>query len=152
MISIITTRKKPHEPHTERQNHSVANCLRAVVGRSLLMLPMAMTSAVAQLLLAKQAIRIVVAFAAGADRFLRPALCEQLTAKFGVPAIVENKPGAGAIIARDCGRRRRMATSPLMTTSARFGRTACCTASCRMTWTSIIARGFFPSGPLGGRA
>jgi hypothetical protein len=62
----------------------------------------------------------------GFDRFLRPALCEQLTAVW-VPAIVENKPGAGAIIAIETVAAGWLHAA--MTTSARFGRTACCTAA-----------------------
>jgi hypothetical protein len=62
------------------------------------MLPMAMTSAVAQTAGRKSPF-VSLWRLLGPDRFLRPALCKQLTAKFGVPAIVENKPGAGAIIA-----------------------------------------------------
>jgi tripartite-type tricarboxylate transporter receptor subunit TctC len=47
-------------------------------------------------------IRIVVAFPPGGltDAYAR-MYAEQLTAKFGIPAVVENKPGAGAIIAID---------------------------------------------------
>ena len=64
-------------------------------------------------------IRIIVAFAPGGltDSYAR-LYAEQLTAKFGIQAIVENKPGAGAIIAIDA-----VAKSPadgytlLMTTS-----------------------------------
>ena len=64
-------------------------------------------------------IRIVVAFPPGGltDSYAR-MFAEQLTAKFGVPAIVDNKPGAGAIIGIDA-----VAKSPadgytlLMTTS-----------------------------------
>lgn len=50
---------------------------------------------------AKQ-IRIVVAFPPGGltDAYAR-MYAEQLTAKFGVPAVVDNKPGAGAIIGID---------------------------------------------------
>ncbi len=64
-------------------------------------------------------IRIVVAFPPGGltDSYAR-MYAEQLTAKFGVPAVVDNKPGAGAIIGID-----NVAKSPadgytlLMTTS-----------------------------------
>jgi tripartite-type tricarboxylate transporter receptor subunit TctC len=64
-------------------------------------------------------IKIIVAFPPGGltDAYAR-MYAEQLTAKFGVPAIVENKPGAGAIIGIDA-----VAKSPadgytlLMTTS-----------------------------------
>jgi tripartite-type tricarboxylate transporter receptor subunit TctC len=47
-------------------------------------------------------IRIVVAFPAGGltDAYAR-MFAEQLTAKFGQPVVVENKPGAGAILAID---------------------------------------------------
>ena len=47
-------------------------------------------------------IRIVVAFPPGGltDAYAR-MYAEQLTAKFGIPAVVDNKPGAGAIIAID---------------------------------------------------
>jgi tripartite-type tricarboxylate transporter receptor subunit TctC len=47
-------------------------------------------------------IRIVVAFPPGGltDSYAR-MYAEQLTAKFGVPAVVDNKPGAGAIIGID---------------------------------------------------
>ncbi len=47
-------------------------------------------------------IRIVVAFPPGGltDAYAR-MYAEQLTAKFGVPAVVENRPGAGAIIGID---------------------------------------------------
>ncbi len=64
-------------------------------------------------------IKIIVAFPPGGltDSYAR-MYAEQLTAKFGIPAIVENKPGAGAIIGIDA-----VAKSPadgytlLMTTS-----------------------------------
>jgi tripartite-type tricarboxylate transporter receptor subunit TctC len=64
-------------------------------------------------------IKIIVAFPPGGltDAYAR-MYAEQLTTKFGVPAVVENKPGAGAIIAIDA-----VAKSPadgytlLMTTS-----------------------------------
>lgn len=47
-------------------------------------------------------VRIIVAFPAGGltDAYAR-LYAEQLTAKYGIQAIVENKPGAGAIIAID---------------------------------------------------
>jgi tripartite-type tricarboxylate transporter receptor subunit TctC len=63
---------------------------------------------------------------------------EQLTAKFSIQAIVDNKPGMGAIIAIDA-----VAKLPpdsyilLMTTSGtvwqKSGRTVCFTASCPTT-------------------
>jgi tripartite-type tricarboxylate transporter receptor subunit TctC len=47
-------------------------------------------------------IRIVVAFPPGGltDAYAR-MYAEQLTAKFGIPAVVENRPGAGAVIGID---------------------------------------------------
>jgi tripartite-type tricarboxylate transporter receptor subunit TctC len=96
-------------------------------------------------------IRIIVAFAPGGltDSYAR-LHAEQLTAKFGVQAIVENKPGAGAIIAIDA-----VAKSPadgytlLMTTSGTVWQN-------RVLYTKlpynldkdIVPVGFFPSGPL----
>lgn len=96
-------------------------------------------------------IRIVVAFAPGGltDSYAR-LFAEQLTAKFGVQAIVENKPGAGAIIAIDA-----VAKSPadgytlLMTTSGTVWQN-------RVLYTKlpynldkdIVPVAFFPSGPL----
>jgi tripartite-type tricarboxylate transporter receptor subunit TctC len=96
-------------------------------------------------------IKIVVAFPPGGltDAYAR-MYAEQLTAKFGVPAVVENKPGAGAIIAIDA-----VAKSPadgytlLMTTSGTVWQN-------RVLYTKLpynldkdltpIAN--FPSGPL----
>jgi tripartite-type tricarboxylate transporter receptor subunit TctC len=96
-------------------------------------------------------IRIIVAFAPGGltDSYAR-LYAEQLTAKFGIQAIVENKPGAGAIIAIDA-----VAKSPadgytlLMTTSGTVWQN-------RVLYTKlpynldkdIVPVGFFPSGPL----
>ena len=68
-----------------------------------LVLPTAMKNALAQTApWPSKPIRIIVAFAAGGltDSYAR-LYAEQLTARFGIQAIVENKPGAGAIIAID---------------------------------------------------
>ncbi len=96
-------------------------------------------------------IRIVVAFPPGGltDAYAR-LYAEQLTAKFGVPAVVDNKPGGGAIIGIDA-----VAKSPadgytlLMTTSGTVWQN-------RVLYTKLpynldkdltpIAN--FPSGPL----
>jgi tripartite-type tricarboxylate transporter receptor subunit TctC len=96
-------------------------------------------------------IKIIVAFPPGGltDAYAR-MYAEQLTAKFGVPAVVENKPGAGAIIGIDA-----VAKSPadgytlLMTTSGTVWQN-------RVLYTKLpynldkdltpIAN--FPSGPL----
>ncbi len=115
------------EPLFPRRKILSAGCLAAA--------SMALPAALAQQ--AKwpaKPIRIVVAFPPGGltDAYAR-LYAEQLTAKFGMQVIVDNKPGAGAIIAIDA-----VAKSPpdgytlLMTTS---GKTACSTASCRTTWT-----------------
>lgn len=96
-------------------------------------------------------IRIVVAFPPGGltDAYAR-LYAEQLTAKFGVPAVVENKPGAGAILGIDA-----VAKSPpdgytlLMTTSGTVWQN-------RVLYTKLpynldkdlVPIAFFPSGPL----
>lgn len=96
-------------------------------------------------------IRIVVAFAPGGltDAYAR-LYAEHLTAKFGVTAVVDNKPGAGGIIAIDA-----VAKSPadgytlLMTTSGTVWQN-------RVLYTKlpynldkdIVPVAFFPSGPL----
>ncbi len=117
-----------------------------------LALPQAMQSAIAQTApWPNKPIRIIVAFAPGGltDSYAR-LYAEQLTAKFGIQAIVENKPGAGAIIAIDA-----MAKSPpdgytlLMTTSGTVWQN-------RVLYNKlpynlgkdIVPVGFFPSGPL----
>ncbi len=96
-------------------------------------------------------IRIVVAFAPGGltDAYAR-LYAEHLTAKFGVTAVVDNKPGAGGIIAIDA-----VAKSPadgytlLMTTSGTVWQN-------RVLYTKlpynldkdIVPVALFPSGPL----
>ncbi len=96
-------------------------------------------------------IRIVVAFPPGGltDAYAR-MYADQLTAKFGVTAVVENKPGAGAIIGIDT-----VAKSPpdgytlLMTTSGTVWQN-------RVLYTKLpynldkdlVPIALFPSGPL----
>jgi tripartite-type tricarboxylate transporter receptor subunit TctC len=98
-----------------------------------------------------KAIRIVVAFPPGGltDAYAR-LYAEHLTAKFGVPAVVENKPGAGAIIGIDA-----VAKAPpdgytlLMTTSGTVWQN-------RVLYTKLpynldkdlVPIALFPSGPL----
>jgi tripartite-type tricarboxylate transporter receptor subunit TctC len=117
-----------------------------------IVLPQAMNSAIAQTApWPSKPIRIIVAFAPGGltDSYAR-LYAEQLTAKFGIQAIVENKPGAGAIIAIDA-----VAKSPadgytlLMTTSGTVWQN-------RVLYNKlpydldkdIVPVAFFPSGPL----
>ncbi|MFY8087658.1 MAG: Bug family tripartite tricarboxylate transporter substrate binding protein, partial [Rubrivivax sp.] len=96
-------------------------------------------------------IRIIVAFPPGGltDAYAR-LYAEHLTAKFGVPAVVENRPGAGAVIAIDA-----VAKAPpdgytlLMTTSGTVWQN-------RVLYTKLpynldkdlVPVAFFPSGPL----
>ena len=96
-------------------------------------------------------IRIIVAFPPGGltDAYAR-LYAEHLTAKFGVPAVVDNKPGAGAVIGIDA-----VAKSPpdgytlLMTTSGTVWQN-------RVLYTKlpynldkdIVPVALFPSGPL----
>jgi tripartite-type tricarboxylate transporter receptor subunit TctC len=96
-------------------------------------------------------IRIIVAFPPGGltDAYAR-LYAEHLTAKFGVPAVVENRPGAGAVIAIDA-----VAKAPpdgytlLMTTSGTVWQN-------RVLYTKLpynldkdlVPIAFFPSGPL----
>ena len=96
-------------------------------------------------------IRIVVAFPPGGltDAYAR-AYAEQLTAKFGIQAIVENKPGAGAIIAIET-----VAKSPpdgytlLMTTSGTVWQNRVLYQKLPYNLDKdIVPIAFFPSGPL----
>ena len=96
-------------------------------------------------------IKIVVAFPPGGltDAYAR-LYADQLTAKFGIPVVVENKPGAGAIIGIDA-----VAKAPpdgytlLMTTSGTVWQN-------RVLYTKlpynldkdIVPIALFPSGPL----
>ena len=96
-------------------------------------------------------IRIVVAFPPGglADAYAR-LYAEHLTAKFGVTAVVENKPGAGAIIGIDAvAKSRPDGYTLLMTTSGTVWQN-------RVLYTKlpynldkdIVPVTLFPSGPL----
>lgn len=96
-------------------------------------------------------IRIVVAFPPGGltDAYAR-MYAEQLTAKFGVPAVVDNKPGAGAIIGIDA-----VAKSPadgytlLMTTSGTVWQNR--TLYTKLPYNldkDLVPIANFPSGPL----
>ncbi|MFM7330632.1 MAG: Bug family tripartite tricarboxylate transporter substrate binding protein, partial [Brachymonas sp.] len=96
-------------------------------------------------------IRIIVAFPPGGltDAYAR-LYAEQLTAKFGIQAIVENKPGAGAIIAIDA-----VAKSPadgyplLMTTSGTVWQNRVLYNKLPYNLDKDITPvAFFPSGPL----
>jgi tripartite-type tricarboxylate transporter receptor subunit TctC len=96
-------------------------------------------------------IRIVVAFPPGGltDAYAR-LYAEQLTAKFGMQAIVENKPGAGAIIGIDT-----VAKSPadgytlLMTTSGTVWQNRVLYNKLPYNLDKdIVPIAFFPSGPL----
>ena len=96
-------------------------------------------------------IRIVVAFPPGGltDAYAR-AFAEQLTAKFGIQAIVENKPGAGAIIGIDT-----VAKAPadgytlLMTTSGTVWQNRVLYSKLPYNLDKdIVPIAFFPSGPL----
>jgi tripartite-type tricarboxylate transporter receptor subunit TctC len=117
-----------------------------------LALPASMQSAIAQTApWPNKPIRIIVAFAPGGltDSYAR-LYAEQLTAKFGIQAIVENKPGAGAIIAIDA-----VAKSPpdgytlLMTTSGTVWQNRVLYNKLPYNLDKdIVPVGFFPSGPL----
>ncbi|TAG26149.1 MAG: tripartite tricarboxylate transporter substrate binding protein [Burkholderiales bacterium] len=96
-------------------------------------------------------IRIIVAFPPGGltDAYAR-LYAEQLTAKFGIQAIVDNKPGAGAIIAIDA-----VAKSPadgytlLMTTSGTVWQNRVLYNKLPYNLDKdIVPIAFFPSGPL----
>jgi tripartite-type tricarboxylate transporter receptor subunit TctC len=96
-------------------------------------------------------IRIVVAFPPGGltDAYAR-LYADQLTTKFGIQAIVENKPGAGAIIAIDA-----VAKSPpdgytlLMTTSGTVWQNRVLYSKLPYNLDKdIVPVVFFPSGPL----
>ncbi len=117
-----------------------------------LVLPHSIKSAMAQTApWPNKPIRIIVAFAPGGltDSYAR-LYAEQLTAKFGIQAIVENKPGAGAIIAIDA-----VAKSPadgytlLMTTSGTVWQNRVLYSKLPYNLDKdIVPVGFFPSGPL----
>jgi tripartite-type tricarboxylate transporter receptor subunit TctC len=140
----------PLNTHRKLQRRQLITAAGAAA--SSLVLPQSIKSAMAQTApWPNKPIRIIVAFAPGGltDSYAR-LYAEQLTAKFGIQAIVENKPGAGAIIAIDA-----VAKSPadgytlLMTTSGTVWQN-------RVLYTKlpynldkdIVPVGFFPSGPL----
>jgi tripartite-type tricarboxylate transporter receptor subunit TctC len=116
------------------------------------MLPASMKSAMAQTApWPNKPIKIIVAFAPGGltDSYAR-LYAEQLTAKFGIQTIVENKPGAGAIIAIDA-----VAKSPpdgytlLMTTSGTVWQNRVLYNKLPYNLDKdIVPIAFFPSGPL----
>jgi tripartite-type tricarboxylate transporter receptor subunit TctC len=96
-------------------------------------------------------VRIIVAFPPGGltDAYAR-LYAEQLTAKFGIQAIVENKPGAGAIIAIDA-----VAKSPadgytlLMTTSGTVWQNRVLYSKLPYNLDKDLTPvAFYPSGPL----
>ncbi len=98
-----------------------------------------------------QPIRIVVAFPPGGltDAYAR-LYAEHLTAKFGVPAVVENKPGAGAILGIDAvAKSAPDGYTLLMTTSGTVWQN-------RILYTKlpynldkdVVPVAVFPSGPL----
>lgn len=122
------------------------------ISTATLALPQAMQNAIAQTApWPNKPIKIIVAFAPGGltDSYAR-LYAEQLTAKFGVQAIVENKPGAGAIIAIDA-----VAKSPadgytlLMTTSGTVWQNRVLYNKLPYNLDKdIVPIAFFPSGPL----
>ncbi len=98
-----------------------------------------------------KAIRIVVAFPPGGltDAYAR-LYAEQLTAKLGVPAVVDNKPGAGAVIGIDT-----VAKSPadgytlLMTTSGTVWQNRVLYSKLPYNLDKdLVPIANFPSGPL----
>jgi tripartite-type tricarboxylate transporter receptor subunit TctC len=139
---------KPTQGKLQRRQLIAASGLAA----GALALPSAMKSAMAQTApWPNKPIRIIVAFAPGGltDSYAR-LYAEQLTAKFGIQAIVENKPGAGAIIAIDA-----VAKSPadgytlLMTTSGTVWQNRVLYSKLPYNLDKdIVPVAFFPSGPL----
>ena len=139
---------KPAQGKLQRRQLIAASGLAA----GALALPSALKSAMAQTApWPNKPIRIIVAFAPGGltDSYAR-LYAEQLTAKFGIQAIVENKPGAGAIIAIDA-----VAKSPadgytlLMTTSGTVWQNRVLYSKLPYNLDKdIVPVAFFPSGPL----
>ena len=139
---------KPAQDKLQRRRLIAAGGLAA----SALVLPTAMRSAIAQTApWPNKPIRIIVAFAAGGltDSYAR-LFAEQLTARYGIQAIVENKPGAGAIIAIDA-----VAKSPadgytlLMTTSGTVWQNRVLYSKLPYNLDKdIVPVAFYPSGPL----
>ncbi len=96
-------------------------------------------------------IRIVVAFPPGGltDTYAR-AYAEHLTAKFGVPAVVENKPGAGAAIGIDTvAKSAPDGYTLLMTTSGTVWQNRVLYSKLPYNLDKdLVPIAFFPSGPL----
>jgi tripartite-type tricarboxylate transporter receptor subunit TctC len=145
----------PQQPINALQRRQIIAA--GAISTATLALPQTMRSAFAQSSGAQTAawpnkpIKIIVAFAPGGltDSYAR-LYAEQLTAKFGVQAIVENKPGAGAIIAIDA-----VAKSPadgytlLMTTSGTVWQNRVLYNKLPYNLDKdIVPIAFFPSGPL----
>ena len=139
---------KPEHGKLQRRQIIAASGVAAGV----LAFPFVMKSASAQTApWPNKPIRIIVAFAAGGltDAYAR-LYAEQLTARFGIQAIVENKPGAGAIIAIDA-----VAKSPadgytlLMTTSGTVWQNRVLYSKLPYNLDKdVVPVAFFPSGPL----
>jgi tripartite-type tricarboxylate transporter receptor subunit TctC len=96
-------------------------------------------------------IRIIVAFPPGGltDAYAR-LYAEHLTAKFGVAAVVENKPGAGAIISIDAvAKSAPDGYTLLMTTSGTVWQNRVLYSKLPYNLEKdIVPVAFFPSGPL----
>jgi tripartite-type tricarboxylate transporter receptor subunit TctC len=96
-------------------------------------------------------IRIVVAFPPGGltDAYAR-LYAEHLTAKFGVPAVVENKPGAGAVIGIDAvAKSAPDGYTLLMTTSGTVWQNRVLFSKLPYSLDKdIVPVAVFPSGPL----
>ena len=140
----------PKPGHGKLQRRQLIAASGVAIGA--LILPPALKGALAQTApWPNKPIRIIVAFAPGGltDSYAR-LFAEQLTAKFGIQAIVENKPGAGAIIAIDA-----VAKSPadgytlLMTTSGTVWQNRVLYS--RLPYNldkDVVPVAFYPSGPL----
>jgi tripartite-type tricarboxylate transporter receptor subunit TctC len=135
--------------HARQRRHILA---AGAISAGSLALPSLMTTAIAQTASwPNKPIKIIVAFAPGGltDSYAR-LYAEQLTAKFGIQAVVENKPGAGAIIAIDA-----VAKSPadgytlLMTTSGTVWQNRVLYNKLPYNLDKdVVPVAFFPSGPL----
>lgn len=140
----------PQQPINALQRRQIIAA--GAISTATLALPPAMQNAIAQTAAwPNKPIKIIVAFAPGGltDSYAR-LYAEQLTAKFGVQTIVENKPGAGAIIAIDA-----VAKSPadgytlLMTTSGTVWQNRVLYNKLPYNLDKdIVPIAFFPSGPL----
>jgi tripartite-type tricarboxylate transporter receptor subunit TctC len=140
----------PNNPKHQRQRRQLLSAAGASAG--VLWLAQTTKSAVAQTApWPNKPIRIIVAFPPGGltDAYAR-LYAEQLTAKFGVQAIVENKPGAGAIIAIDAvAKSQADGYTLLMTTSGTVWQNRVLYNKLPYNLDKdIVPVGFFPSGPL----